>query len=197
MGTEVTSMRRLILIVGFCAAGFGCASNPNKAKNIDTKIDKSDTITGNESVGVNKDGNMVVQNKVRMSDELRRVQYEVYESEDKVYGNKKYGSVGLYGALKDCRAQIVSKKFGGNGKLIWTEPVDRVTDKEDDWNIGVDEHDKIVGVSEEFLKDRLARFKKYKDVLGKRETEYQEKLEICDADLKAKREHAGPDQDTQ
>src|SRR3984957_15319211 len=168
-----------------------CKSNPNKAEKVDTSLKNADAVNGEEQVGV-KDGNMVVQKKVAMNEELRRLQYEVYELEDRVYGNKKYGSKGLYGALKDCKAEGASKKYGGDGKLTWTEPIDRVTDKEDEWNIGIDEQDKIVGVSEEFLKDRIARFQKYRQTLKKREGEYEEKLEICDADLKAKREHAGP-----
>jgi hypothetical protein len=150
-------------------------------------MEKSSDIGGGEKVGV-KNGDMIVQKKVQMNEELRRLQYEVFELEDRVYGNRKYGSKGLYGALKQCREESVSKKYGGDGKLMWTEPVDRVTDKEDDFNIGIDEKDKIVGVSEEFLKDRIARFKKYKTTLEKRQDEYEEKLEICDAALKAKKE---------
>lgn len=165
----------------------GCKTNPHKAQKIDTKIKQDETITGDERVGV-KDGNMIVQKKVAMNEELRRLQYEVYELEDKVYGNRKYGSKGLYGALKECRLETVSKKNGGDGKLMWTEPVDRVTDKENEFNIGLDENDKLVGVSEEFLKDRLARFGRYRSTLIKRQDEYEEKLEICDAGLKAKRE---------
>ncbi|MEK6555181.1 MAG: hypothetical protein AABZ31_08075, partial [Bdellovibrionota bacterium] len=61
-------------------------------------------------------------------------------------------------------------------------------DKEDSWVVGLDEKNKIIGVSEEFLNDRLARFKGYKDLLMKREDEYKEKLEICDAEI-AEREH--------
>lgn len=165
----------------------GCKSNPNKAEKIDTGLKNSADVTGDTQVGV-KDGNMVVQRKVAMNEELRRLQYEVYELEDRVYGNRQYGSKGLYGALKDCRGEIVSKKYGGDGKLIWTEPIDRVTDKEDEYNIGLDEKDKLVAVSEEFLKDRIARFNKYRQTLLKRQDEYEEKLEICDADLKAKKE---------
>lgn len=165
----------------------GCKSNPHKAEKIDTELKKEQALNGEERIGI-KDGNMVVQKKVQMNEELRRLQYEVYELEDRVYGNRKYGSKGLYGALKSCREQIVSKKYGGDGKLMWTEPVDRVTDKEDEFNIGIDEKDKIVAVSEEFLKDRIARFGKYKQTLLKRQDEYEEKLEICDADLKAKKE---------
>ena len=165
----------------------GCRSNPHKAEKINTDLQKSSEVTGDTKVGI-KGGNMIVQKKVQMNEELRRLQYEVYELEDRVYGNRKFGSKGLYGALKTCREEIVSKKNGGNGKLMWTEPVDRVTDKEDEFNIGVDEKDRLVGVSEEFLKDRITRFNKYRTTLLKRQDEYEEKLEVCDADLKAKKE---------
>lgn len=165
----------------------GCRSNPHKAEKIKTDMEKSSDVGGGEKVGV-KNGDMIVQKKVQMNEELRRLQYEVFELEDRVYGNRKYGSKGLYGALKQCKEESVSKKLGGDGKLMWTEPIDRVTDKEEEFNIGIDEKDKIVGVSEEFLKDRIARFKKYKTTLDKRQDEYEEKLEICDAALKAKKE---------
>jgi hypothetical protein len=180
---------RVLFLTGLVSslAIVGCRSNPHKAEKIKTDMEKSSDVGGGEKVGV-KNGDMIVQKKVQMNEELRRLQYEVYELEDRVYGNRKYGSKGLYGALKQCREESVSKKYGGDGKLMWTEPVDRVTDKEDDFNIGIDEKDKIVGVSEEFLKDRIARFKKYKTTLEKRQDEYEEKLEICDAALKAKKE---------
>lgn len=178
-----------VFAFGFLVAGFlmGCHSSPHKAEKIETKVEKAVAV-GEETIGV-KNGNMIVQKKVEMNEDLRRLQYEVYELEDRVYGNRKYGSKGLYGALKGCREQIVSKKLGGDGKLIWTEPAERVTDKEDEFNVGIDERDKIVAVTEEFLKDRIERFRKYKQLLLKRQGEYEEKLEVCDADLKAKKEN--------
>ncbi len=179
----------VVSIVSIISSVFmmGCKTNPHKAEKIETEMEKSADVSGGEKIGV-KDGNLVVQKKVAMNEELRRIQYEVFELEDRVYGNRKYGSKGLYGALKGCREEITSKKYGGDGKLIWTEPMDRVTDKEDEFNVGIDEKEKIVGVSEEFLKDRIARFKGYKATLIKRQDEYEEKLEICDADLRAKKE---------
>ncbi len=163
-----------------------CSSNPHKAEKIDTEIEKKTSLTGEQSIGV-KDGNMVFQKKVNMAEELRRLQIDVYSLEDKVYGNRKFGSQGLYGNLKGCRKDLVDPKNGGNGKLKWTEPIDRVTDKEEEFKIGLDDKDKIVGVSEEFLKDRIERFKDYQRVLQKREDEYAEKMEICEAELKAQK----------
>jgi hypothetical protein len=166
------------------AAFVGCASNPHKAKKIETEVENPSSM-GAETIGI-KDGNMVIQKKVEMNEELRRLQNEVYSLEDRVYGNRKYGSQGLYGTLKTCRLKQTSKEMGGDGKLMWTEPMDRVTDKEDTWDVGIDEKDKIVGVSEEFLKDRIDRFQKYKKLLQQREDEYEDKLAICDAAVKAK-----------
>jgi hypothetical protein len=179
---SVTGFLTLLAALSFV----GCKSNPHKAEKIETEMEKTQDVSGGEKIGV-KDGNMVVQKKVQMNEELRRIQYEVYELEDRVYGNRKYGSKGLYGALKGCREELTSKKLGGDGKLMWTEPSERITDKEEEFNVGVDEKEKIVGVSEEFLKDRIARFKKYKQTLTKRQDEYEEKLEICDNDLKSKK----------
>lgn len=175
----------LLFLVGGFLLATGCKSNPHKAEAIDTSIKNGSEVVG-ETVGV-KDGNLVVQKKVMMNEELRKIQYEVYELEDRVYGNRKYGSKGLYGALKACREDLTSKKMGGDGKLMWTEPLERITDKEEEYNIGLDEKEKVVGVSEEFLKDRIARFRGYKQTLQKRQDEYEDKLEICDAALKTKK----------
>ncbi len=175
--------------VGFAAvatiAVMGCSSNPHKAEKLETKIEKSEAVVGNEAVGV-KDGNMIIQKKVVLSEELRRIQYEVYELEDRVYGNRKYGSRGLYGSLKDCRLALTDKKLGGDGKLMWTEPLERVTDKEDEFKLGIDENEKLVGISEEYLKDRIDRFRKFKSTLQMREDEYEDKLAICRTELKSR-----------
>lgn len=162
-----------------------CSTNPNKVKNVETKMENSQSVGGDTTLGV-KDGYMVVQKKVMMNEELRKLQYDVYELEDRVYGNRKYGSLGLYGVLRDCKLQLSDTKNGGDGKLKWTEPIDRITDKEEEFKIGIDEEKKLVGVSEEFLADRIQRFKGYQNILNKRQDEYEEKVAICKADLKAK-----------
>ncbi len=178
-------MKKYILLFAV-AVLTACASNPHKAKEIETKMDNTEKISGDTSLGV-KDGEMMVQRKVQMNEELRRIQYEVYELEDRVYGNRKYGSSGLYGVLRKCRADISDPKNGGDGKLKWTEPMDRITDKEDEFKIGLDDKKKLVGVSEEYLHDRIERFRGYKQVLQKRQDEYEEKVEICKAELKSQK----------
>lgn len=175
------SLVLLVVLMVLCA----CSTNPHKAEKLDTEIESKGKVK-DEKVGL-KDGDMVVQKKTLMSEELRKLQYEVYELEDRVYGNRKYGSKGLYGVLKDCRLELSDKKNGGDGKLKWIEPIERVTDKEDEYKIGLDEENNLVAVSEEYLKDRIERFRGYKQVLMKRQDEYEEKIDICKAELKSRK----------
>jgi hypothetical protein len=179
-------MKKIFVLSILGAALMACSSNPHKAEKIQTNIDKKEEITGDTSLGI-KDGNLVVQKKVAMNEDLRRLQNDVYSLEDRVYGNRNYGSLGLYGVLKQCRSELADKKNGGDGKLIWTEPIDRVTDKEEDYKIGVDEKDKVVGVSEEFLSDRIKRFRGYRSLLEKRQDEYEDKLAVCQTELKSRK----------
>ena len=186
MNFNVSRSMVVVSITAMMLAGLAaCSSNPHKARDIETKMERSEAISGQEKLGV-KDGNLIVQKKVEMNEELRRLQYEVYSMEDQVYGNRKYGSLGLYGVLRGCKIELADPKNGGDGKLMWTEPMDRITDKEDEFKVGIDEKQKLVGVSEEFLNDRITRFKGYKQILEKRQDEYEEKVAICQADLKAK-----------
>jgi hypothetical protein len=157
---------------------FGCSSNPNKAEKIQTKLDQPSNVTGGEKVGL-KDGEMVVMDKVQIAEKLRDVQNAVYSLEDKVYGTRKLGSLGLYGELKACKRKLASKQYGGPGSMTWTEPLDRVTDKEEDLKIGLDEQRDLVGVTQEYLRDRLQRFQGYRQILQKRNDEFEEKIEDC------------------
>lgn len=175
----------LVLSAAILFALPGCKTNPNKAEDIQTQLEKPTTVTGVERVGL-RSGEMVVLNKVEIAEKLRDLQNTVYSLEDRVYGTRKLGSLGLYGDLKSCARKIASHQFGGSGNLIWTEPLDRVTDKEDDLKIGLDEKKELVGVSEEYLRDRLQRFQGYKTILQKRSDEFSERIEQCQADLATK-----------
>jgi hypothetical protein len=65
-----------------------------------------------------------------------------------------------------------------------------VTDKVEEYKIGLDDKKQLIGVSEEFLKDRIERFKQYKLVLQKRQDEYEDKVEICKTELKGRQAEA-------
>lgn len=162
-----------------------CGSNPHKAEVIKTDMTHADVVSGTQSVGV-KDGEMVVLNKSQMSERLRDLQNGVYVLEDRVYGTRKLGSLGLYGELKACKRKLSSAQFGGTGNMTWSEPLDRVTDKEEEAKAGLDEKKELVAVSEEYLKDRIQRFQNYRIILQKRADDFTERIEACKAEVATK-----------
>ena len=162
-----------------------CSHNPNKAEKIETNLDHREKVSGSQSLGL-KSGEMVVQEKIEVTERLRDLQNQVQGLEDKVYGSRKFESKGLHGDLRSCRSKLSSRQYGGSGTLVWAEPLDRVTDKEEELSLGLDESNQLVGVREEFLRDRLNRYLGYKKILQKREDEFTEGLEECKAQLKDK-----------
>lgn len=181
-------MRKLLMVfVGFVFVA--CASK-NKAKDLDTSVDMSTPVRGDSVVGV-KDGDMVYQRKVAMNEELRRLELDVYDLEAKVMGGPRYlDNRGLYGVLRDCRVQLGDVNNSGDGKVRWTEAREYVTPDDDFSSIGIENKKQIVGVSEEFLRDRLVRFKGYKNVLEKRQDEYETKVKMCQLELAAQKKKA-------
>lgn len=164
----------------------GCAATVeerNEVQKLDTKMKKTQSIAGDEKVGV-KDDKMVIQKKVRLGEELRRIENETYGLEYDVYGNRQYGTIGLYGAYSDCLAELNALKLGGDGKVQPIEPAAPVIKEDPFFKYGTDETGELVAVSEEFLTERIDRFKKYKDILEKRHQEYTLKNKICENNLK-------------
>lgn len=175
-----------LLLLTLSLSYLAACSSKHKVQEIETQLENKETVVGQEQVGV-KDGLMVVQKKVNMAEELRRIQYDTYGLEDRIYGNPKYGSLGLYGVLRRCKNDLSDKALGGDGKVIWQEPLERVIKDEDNFNVGLDEEQRLVGVSEEYLKDRISRFKEYQKVLSSRRDEYEEKVLVCQSELKARK----------
>lgn len=157
-----------------------CASNPHKAVEIDTNVDKAEVAGPDAVVGI-KDGNMIYQKKVLLGEELRSVTVAATEMEAKLYGGPRYyDNNGLIGVLKNCRAKLASLK---GEKLQWTEKRDYVIPDSEKLKMGVDEKGSLTGVTEEFLKDRLERFKGYKNILSQRTDEMDDKIAACNVEV--------------
>lgn len=177
-------MRIVICLFGALTL-VACSHNPHKAEKLDTQLDGGQRVSGQQQVGL-KSGEMVVQDKTELRERLRDLQNEVYSLEDKVYGSRKLDTKGLYGDLRGCRSKLSSRQYGGSGTLVWAEPLDRVTDKEEDMKLGLDEKNELVGLKEEYLRDRISRFLGYKKILQKRQDEFSESMEECRAQLRDK-----------
>lgn len=160
----------------------GCKSNPHKAEILETKTEMESTVATNEKVGIDANGDMVFQKKQMIAEELRKLQNDTYQMEDKVYGTRKYKTRGLYGKYSDCLRKLKAEDKADLPKL---EKMDRWSDKDEEVKIGIDaDESKLASVTEEKLKDRLSKFQEYRRVLQEREDEYQEGISNCEARLK-------------
>jgi hypothetical protein len=158
----------------------GACSSPHTAKEEDTRLEKSSS-AGNQEVGL-RDGKVVVQRKVLLAEELRKLEHQTYLLEDEVYGNEQYGTAGIVGVLKDCYRRLSDPRLGGEGKLKRAPKVERVTADEEKVKYVIDEKGELVGLTEEFLRDRMDRFQKYRKILNDRRSDVQTDLDICEND---------------
>lgn len=182
----MTSLRNVFSSLICVSLMIACASK-NKAKEVDTKIKDTSQVSPDSVIGV-KNGDMVYQRKVAMNEELRTLELTVYNLEARVYGGPRYlDNRGLYGVLRDCHVELGEAANGGDGKIQWTEKRDYVTPDDDFTQIGL-ENKNIIGVSEEYLLDRLARFKNYKKTLEDRQEEYETKVKSCELELAAQKQ---------
>lgn len=156
----------------------GACSSRNKAEKEDTRLEKGQEVNG-QTIGLKK-GNVVVQKKVMLAENLRKLEREVFSLENDVYGNEHYGSKGLYGVLKECHTKLADPRIGGSGTLKPLPPADLVTKKEEELKFVIDENDQLVGISEEMLRDRIDRFQGYRKILTERKVDIQTDTEICE-----------------
>lgn len=176
----------LILLALFVCA---CSTNPHKAKDIETNLEHKEDAGQGVTLGVNKDGEMVTQKKMKMVDYLKGLQREVYELEYEVYGNRELGRKGMYGALTECLDEARSKKLGGDGKAS-ALPQKSILTSAEDFNFtkaGLDEKKELVAVTEEFLNDRIKRFEGYNENYSQQREDFEERLRICKANLNDKK----------
>lgn len=177
------------LFSGLLALAFlaGCATateKKNSIKDVDTRLKEEKEVSGGDRLGL-RDDKVKVQKKVLLAEELRGLENEVYNMENEVYGNRQFGTKGLYGVYFECMGELNSVELGGSGKLAPIEPPAKVIKEDQDLTFGRDEKGDLVGISEEYLSERIERFKKYRDVLSKRRSEYELKVQICENDVKA------------
>jgi hypothetical protein len=181
------SFRQLTIVVLtiFSALLITSCSSKHKAEKLDTELDKANPVMAGQEVGI-KDDKMVVQRKALIAEELRKLQIDVHTLEDRTYGGPRYyGNPGLWGALNECRIRLANVATGGTGKLSYIEPREYVVEDKEFNKIGIDEKGQLVSLEEEFLKDRIERYQKYKKILMERNMSLQDKVDMCQVEFKA------------
>lgn len=172
----MNSITKLIIPIVFVA----CASPEKKIEPLNTQLQEKQGINGSESVGTNSAGDLVYQKKMNLVNELVKIEDEVTDLQDRVYGSPDYNSKGLYGKALACRKAKALK----TGEMSFIPDKSPVVE-EDQVRVGQDaQSQKLIALTEENLVKRLERFKEYKKVLFERREQVENYIEKCEVDLK-------------
>lgn len=166
-------MKHLLLALCLVAVSFSCASK--KLKNIDDEIDVKATM-GDKQIGLNKSDEAVIQENVAVEDELRKMNWENYETERKLKSDRDL--------LIRCRTDLADPRLSGNKKL---EPIPELEISEDlskvQQELGITDAGRIKVIKKEFLKDRMEKETRYKESLGRLLKVISASRETCDREL--------------
>lgn len=160
----------------------GCASRKFGEDKIDTKLE----VKGNASNGVigYDKKELVIQNKVTASDELR-VQEHVNENLASKLNHEHY-------LLRCCREDLGDKRLGGSGEVSPIPEVDNIkSDPEYLEIVGTDEKGDIVFLRKENFKDRIQSERNYEVTLKKLLNIVTKNREECERRMGAARIKAG------
>jgi hypothetical protein len=148
------------------------------------KILHSGTSDHAEKVGL-KDGTVKIQKTVYLEEDLNKMQREIEDLENRIYGQSKTYPGGMYLSLKECRGRLADARLGGNGVPEPMEKWEKISEKDADYNYHVDRDQNVVAVSEEDLASRITNLRKLKRVLGDTYDTFQTRLDNCEQKLSA------------
>jgi hypothetical protein len=169
---------KILLILPAVLMIAACSAKPKKMEVLDTQLSKNQDISKNEKIGTNSAGEVVYQRKQNLVNELVKIEDEVGDLQDRVYGTPEYNSKGLYGKALSCRKQKAMK----SGELSYIPERSPVVE-EDQAKVGEDaQTKKLISLNEEILEKRLARFKDYKKTLYSRQEQLEQYIEKCEVD---------------
>ncbi len=151
----------------------GCASK--KLKPVDETIDVKAKM-GNSEIGINEDEDAVIQESVAVEDELRKLNWQNYETERKLKSER--------AELIRCRTDLADPRLSGNKKL---DPIPELQVTEDlskvQQKLGITQSGRIKVVKKEFLQDRFEKETRYKESLASLLTVISDHKENCEREL--------------
>lgn len=155
--TIVVSAARLTLFSGL-ALQLGCfASNPNEAKEIETKIEPKGSV-GDSKIGLNDKKEVIMQRETSAEDELRVQQAVNLKIQDDLNRERFL--------LKACRMDMSDPRLGGEGRMPEIPEVDQLKDENEvREEFGLDADGQIKFVKREQFLERLKAERKYEKSL--------------------------------
>jgi hypothetical protein len=172
----------LILIVALISV-CGCSSKSKKdadikAQEITTTVEKSEAINQKETLGVNKDEEVIIQKKTKLTDYLKDVSYQVRKKQDELYGSRRFGTRGIYGRYEECMAKKKQKPKVARAMVLKDEELGQIeADK-----FGYDEKGQMVALEEQKLRDKIRDMEDKKNRLFAQEEELLSEINTCEAE---------------
>lgn len=176
-------MKKTILIFGALALVAGCSSKSKKdadikAQEITTTVDKSEMINQKETVGVNKDEEVIVQKKTKLTDYLKDISYQVRKKQDELYGSRRFNTRGLYGRYEECTASKKQKPKVARQMVLKDNELGQIEAEK----FGYDEKGQMVAVEEQKLRDKIRDMEDKKNRLYAQEEELLSEVNTCEND---------------
>jgi len=173
---------KLWVLAAVLLAG-GCASSSKTTEKFDKDLNVR-TEDSRERVGT-KDDKVIIQKKVYLEEELWKLNTDVQEMENSIYGRSRRDPGGLWESLKVCRQNLADPRVGGTGKPEQMEKWGKVSEREDDYEYKIDSRNNLIGVSEEKLEERISRYQKHKRILGDAFERFRGEMDSCESNYRA------------
>lgn len=152
-----------------------CASNPNKAKDVDTKLDQKGSYQGSK-IGLNENKEVVVQTETAADDELRQLSWRNYDHEKKIAASTDQ--------LSRCRNEIADPRLGGNGQVTEIPEVDSLKPmasvKEE---LGITESGNLAVIKKEMYAEMLKSHRKYEESLRLSSKTIEKAKSACEREM--------------
>jgi len=173
----------LILII-FISTGFlfSCSSKSKKDadikdQQISTKIEKAEPLNQSESLGVNKDEEVIVQKKTNLVDYLKNVSFQVRRKQDELYGSRKFNTRGLFGRYEECLVGKKQKPKVARQMVLKDDELGQI----EAGKFGYDEKGQMVALEEQKLRDKIRDMEDKKNRLYAQEEELLSEINTCES----------------
>lgn len=176
-------MKKLILLISFGFIIFGCSSKSKKdadikAQELTSKVDKAEMLNQSESIGVNKDEEVIVQKKTKLVDYLKDISYQVRKKQDELYGSRRFNTRGLYGRYEACVAGKKQKPKIARQMVLKDDELGQL----EAGKFGYDEKGEMVALEEQKLRDKIRDMEDKKNRLYAQEEELLAEVNACEND---------------
>lgn len=176
-------MRNLLIMITALLCFFGCSSKSKKdadikAQEVVSDLSKTEPLNSKETLGVNKDEEVIVQKKTKLVDYLREISYSVRAKQDELYGSRRFNTRGLYGRYETCMATHKQKPKVPRQMVLKDDELGQIEANK----FGYDEKGQMVALEEQKLRDKIRDMEEKKNRLYAQEEELLAELNACEDD---------------